>query len=116
MAAVTFGSKLKNDGSLTMPKQAVEELGIHPGDEVRVRVEAGNENGERTQPAMLSRARYAMTHRTPEQIAEAQTRAMETYQPLRTVPLGKTLADVVAGQWPGDETDEQIEAALRELS
>ena len=99
-----------------MPKHAVEEFGIHPGDEVRVRVEAPMENGDCTQSTMLARARYAMTHRTPEQIAEAQARAMETYQPLRPVPPGKTLADVVSGQWPGDETDEQIETALRELS
>ena len=53
---------------------------------------------------------------TPEQIAEAQTRAMDAYKPIRTVPPGKTLADIVSGKWPGDETDAQIEAALRELS
>ena len=116
MPAVTFASKLNPGGSLTMPKHAVEKLGIHPGDQVWVRVEAANENGDRTQTTMLSRVRYAMTHRTPEQIAEAQVRAIETYQPIRTVPPGKTLADVVCGQWPGDETDEEIEAALRELS
>ncbi len=39
MAAVTFASKLNDDGSLTMPRKAVEELGIHPGEEVQVRVE-----------------------------------------------------------------------------
>ena len=114
MAAVTFASKLKKDGSLTMPKRAAEELGIHPGDSVRVRVEAAG--GADNQSTNLSRARDAMTHRTPEQIAEAQIRAMELYRPLRTVPPGKTLADVISGQWPGDETDEQIEDALRELS
>ncbi len=42
MAAVTFASKLKDDGSLTIPKEAIEELGIHPGDEVQVRIEATN--------------------------------------------------------------------------
>ena len=57
-----------------------------------------------------------MTHRTPEQIAEARARATAAYQPLRPVPSGKTLADIVSGKWPGDETDEQIQAALDELS
>ena len=113
MAEVTFASRLKDDGSLAVPKHAVEELGIRPGDHVRVRVEAANENGARTQSTTLSRARQAMTHRTPEQIAEAQARAMETYQPLRTVPPGKTHADIVSGEWPGNETDEEIEAEVR---
>src|SRR5205085_696620 len=116
MAAVTFASKLNDDGSLAVPRHAVEELGIRPGDPVRVRVEAASDNGDRTRPTMLSRARQAMTHRTPEQIAEAQARAMDAYEPRRPVPRGKTLADVVSGQWPGDETDDQIEAALRDLS
>ncbi len=40
MSAVTFVSKLKDDDSLTIPKSVVEELGLHPGDEVRVYVEA----------------------------------------------------------------------------
>lgn len=42
MAEVTFASKLKNDGSLTIPSEAVDELGLHPGDEVKVRVELTN--------------------------------------------------------------------------
>ena len=40
MAAIIFASKLNNDDSLTMPRRAIEELGLHPGDEVQVRVEA----------------------------------------------------------------------------
>ena len=40
MPAVTFASKLATDGSVAVPREAVEELGLHPGDEVRVRVEA----------------------------------------------------------------------------
>ena len=46
MAGVTFASKLKGDDSLTIPKRAVEELGLHPGDEVQVRVEAANGNAD----------------------------------------------------------------------
>ena len=32
------------------------------------------------------------------------------------LPPGKTLEDVVMGQWPGDETDEVVFAALEKLS
>lgn len=39
MAGVTFAAKLRDDGSLPMPKEAADELGLHPGDEVQVRVE-----------------------------------------------------------------------------
>src|SRR5437660_1478265 len=60
----------------------------------------------------LDAAVFAMTHRTPQQIADAQARAMKAYRPERIVPPGKTLAEIVSGQWPGDETDEQIEMAL----
>ncbi len=34
----------------------------------------------------------------------------------RPLPPGKTLEDVVAGTWPGDETDEEIDQALEDLS
>jgi len=50
MATVTFASKLQNDGSLVMPKEAVEELGLHPGDEVQVRVEVTNRAGHLEKP------------------------------------------------------------------
>lgn len=43
MAAVTFASKLNADGSLTVPREAVAILGLHPGDEIRVRIETGSE-------------------------------------------------------------------------
>ena len=40
MAGMTFASKLKDDGSFTIPQEAVETLGLHPGDEIIVRIEA----------------------------------------------------------------------------
>ncbi len=51
MAAVTFASKLKSDGSLALPEEAIEELGIHPGDEVQVRVEAADRASHSEKPA-----------------------------------------------------------------
>jgi bifunctional DNA-binding transcriptional regulator/antitoxin component of YhaV-PrlF toxin-antitoxin module len=39
MAALTFASKLNEDGSFTIPQEAVETLGLRPGDEITVRIE-----------------------------------------------------------------------------
>lgn len=57
-----------------------------------------------------------IANRTPEQIAEAQRRALASARPACPLPPGKTLADMVFGKWPGNETDEEIIAALKELS
>ena len=46
MAAITFVSKLKEDSSLTIPREAVEELGLHPGDEVQVQAMTKNGVGQ----------------------------------------------------------------------
>ena len=116
MASIIFAATLQEDGSLTMPKGAADELGLHPGDEVQVRIEMAQLHADHATASLLDQAVYAMTHRTPDQISEAQARAMEAYKPIRTVPAGRTLADVVSGKWPGDESDAQINAALSELS
>ncbi len=105
MAGITFAAKLSDDRSLTIPQEAVEKLGIHPGDEIQLNIKTSKAVGEKSQSMMLGRALDVMTHRSPEQIAKAQARAMRDYQPKRTVPAGKTLSDVVSAQWPGNETD-----------
>ncbi len=55
-------------------------------------------------------------NRTPEQIAEAHARIIQASPVPRELPEGKTLEDVIVGQWPGDETDEQILEVLERLS
>ena len=116
MTAITFAGQLAADGSLTVPKEAVDELGLHPGDAVQIHIETMGEQAKLLEPTALDLAVYEMTHRTPEQIAVAQARAMAVYKPRRNVPAGKTLSDMVSGKWPGKETDAQIFAALEELS
>jgi hypothetical protein len=37
-------------------------------------------------------------------------------EPPRPIPEGLTLYDVVCGQWPGDESDEEVFEALKILS
>jgi hypothetical protein len=57
-----------------------------------------------------------LTGRSAEDVAEARRRLLALSPPARPIPEGKTLSDVVEGQWPGDETDEQVRAALERLS
>ena len=58
----------------------------------------------------------ALNRRTPEEIAEIQHHILAASTPRRTPPSGKTLEDMVFGKWPGSETDEEIKAALEEMS
>jgi hypothetical protein len=54
---------------------------------------------------------------TPEMVAIRRARVYaDAVRPGRPLPPGKTLEDVVVGQWPGDETEEEIHKALKELS
>ena len=70
-----------------------------------------------SEPSAYEKALARFTNRTPEQIFAAQCRALaQLPPPRRTPPPGKTLEDMVSGKWPGTETDEEIIAALKELS
>lgn len=57
-----------------------------------------------------------MNSRTPEEIAAARKRILDSTPEPQPLPEGKTLAEVIVGQWPGNETDEEILEALRKLS
>lgn len=59
---------------------------------------------------------YRWANRTPEQKLADREVAMKYLKPARPLPPGKTLDDVVCGTWPGDETDEEVNRALEELS
>jgi bifunctional DNA-binding transcriptional regulator/antitoxin component of YhaV-PrlF toxin-antitoxin module len=58
MAVMTFASKLKEDGTFTIPQEAVETLGLHPGDEITIRIEtmSGPHFGEPDQAELQRRA------------------------------------------------------------
>ena len=57
-----------------------------------------------------------LRNRTPQEITAARERAYAASTPPRPLPPGKTLEEVVAGQWPGDETDEEIRELLERIS
>ena len=68
------------------------------------------------EPDALTKAIAKLTSRTPEEAEAARARLFAQSRPPQPLPAGKTLADVISGQWPGDETDEEIEQALEKLS
>ncbi len=75
------------------------------------------ENGaDETDPHALAKVIAKLLNRTPEEIEAARARIFKASRPPRPLPEGQTLEDVLAGQWPGDETDEQVYEALRKLS
>jgi hypothetical protein len=53
---------------------------------------------------------------TDEDKARILAEVLAASPPARPLPEGKTLADVLEGQWPGDETDEEVNEALKRLS
>ena len=58
MEVMTFASKLKEDGTITIPREAVDTLGLHPGDEITIRIEtkSGSRFGEPDQAELQRRA------------------------------------------------------------
>ena len=70
----------------------------------------------RENPDALKEAMNKLINRTEAEMLASRARVMKTVRMGRPLPEGKTLADVVEGQWPGDETDEQIFEALERLS
>jgi hypothetical protein len=64
----------------------------------------------------LARDLERLRNLPPEERAALTEQAQRLIRPGRPLPPGKTLQDVVAGKWPGDETDAEIRVALEKLS
>ena len=54
--------------------------------------------------------------RSWEQVLIDREEILSKSQPERLPPHGMTVMEHIIGKWPGDETDEQIEEALRWIS
>ena len=67
-------------------------------------------------PELLEEAIRRTTSRTTEQVLADREAILKTARRARPLPPGKTLADVVAGTWPGDESDDEIRMQLERLS
>lgn len=92
-------------------EELIHHLSEHPDD--RFRLIMLPQNPEFT---TFDQAYTMAASRTPDDIAAARARVLAASPVPRALPDGKTLADVVMGKWPGDETDEQIVSALGKLS
>ena len=68
------------------------------------------------QPDQLMLAILRTNSRTHEEIQSARDRIFAASPLPMPLPEGKTIFDMVEGMWPGDETDEEIERWLEELS
>jgi hypothetical protein len=66
-----------------------------------------------TKPDPIAEAMARIINRTPEEILAAREAILARSPPPRPLPPGKTWIDMVVGQWPGEETDEEIEEWLR---
>jgi hypothetical protein len=64
-------------------------------------------------PDPIAEAMARIMNRTPEQVMADRERILAKSPPPHPIPPGKTWIDMVVGQWPGDETDEEIEEWLR---
>jgi len=96
--------------------QAVYENGVFKPKEPVSLPDGCEVSLQMDEPSALDMAARRLTGRTPEQVAADRARVLALSPPPRPLPPGKTLADVVVGRWPGDETDEQIRDALERLS
>jgi hypothetical protein len=75
----------------------------------------GKDQDDEKDPDALRRAIAKITNRTPEQKLAAQERAIREYKPKRELPPGVSPLEVMP-VIRGAETDEQVIAALKELS
>ena len=73
MASIVFATKVREDGRLDIPPEALEALGLAPGDEVEVQLD--------TKQAPLSQAEYNSIFQ--ELLAEAE-RVIEVSPPVPT--------------------------------
>lgn len=91
-----------------------EALGVPVETYLRTLVE--RDTAVDARPDALAEAIQRLTSRTPAEIDVDRARILALTEEPRPLPEGKTLADVVVGQWPGDETDEEMRELLEELS
>ncbi len=92
-------------------EELIELLYKQPTERFRL-IQLSGEREFQTYEEALARA----TTRSTNEIVEARVRLLQASPPPRELPEGKTLEDVVLGQWPGNETDEQILEVLEKLS
>ena len=80
---------------------------LTPEMEQTLREEASQQNKTPEQVAMEALIAGLRNRRIPQSLDELK--------PRKEPPPGKTAMEMVYGQWPGDETEEELLAALKAL-
>ena len=94
-------------------EEVVESIRKLP--DVRLHVEIQQIKAGENQKTFQEQEIERITNRSPEELRANWEYIVSVSPPPRPLPPGKTLDDMVMGQWPGDETDEEILAALEDL-
>lgn len=77
MASLSIAAKVTQDGSVTIPQDAVGALGLRPGDDVRIQIETVDMDAE------ADRALQSELHRKLlQRLEEANTTARQPARPL----------------------------------
>lgn len=92
------------------------EQKLYENGKQRAAMDFNRQEEEDTEPDALAKAMARMLNRTPEEIEQTRARLFQEMEAPLPLPEGKTLFDVVCGQWPGDESDEEVFEALKKLS
>jgi len=95
---MTLQVDLPPDVEARLQKQAAEQ-GQEPAEYVAELVRQG----------LVMRELEALKHRKPPQ-------SLADLKPRAATPPGTTWLEAIRGQWPGDESDEEINRALEEMS
>lgn len=90
-----------------------KELG--DGNDLALANDVGHEEDHDVDPEVGLRAVAALINRTPEQISAAQARAIKEFKPKRELPPDVSPLEVMP-VIRGNETDEEVIQALKELS
>ncbi len=84
-------------------------------DDLALANDVGHDDEDDFDPEVGLRAIAALINRTPEQISAAQERAIKEFKPKRELPPDVSPLEVMP-VIRGNETDEEVIQALRELS
>jgi len=90
-----------------------KELG--DGNDLALANDAGHEEDNDFDPEVGLRAVAALINRTPEQVSAAQERAIKEFKPKRELPPDISPLEVMP-VIRGNETDEEVIQALKDLS
>ena len=81
MTAISYIGRVQEDGTLSLPQDAQEILGLHPGDEVQVRLSSNVQEAPPQKPS--EKARAALHEIVKRQEGRRYTDGSQTEQIIR---------------------------------